>query len=52
MRSRAEGFAASTTVTIVSRRETSSRLSPSSVRKLKVAATGSGSEMPVDSMRR
>jgi hypothetical protein len=43
---------ASTTVTIVSSRATSDRLSPASSRKSKVAATGSGSAMPVDSISR
>ena len=44
--------AASTTVTMVSSFATSPRLSPSSPRKSKVAATGNGSEMPVDSISR
>jgi len=42
----------STTVTIVSSVETSERLKPASSRNENVAATGIGSEIPVDSMRR
>ncbi len=41
---------ASTTVTSVSRRATWSSRKPSSNSQLKVAATGMGSEIPVDSM--
>ena len=41
-------LAASTTVSIVSSRATSERLTPAASRKSKVAATGSGSEMPVE----
>ena len=41
---------ASTTVTSVSSRATVPRLKPSSNSQLKVAATGMGSEMPVDSI--
>ena len=48
----ASRLAASTTVTMVSSRATSDRLSPSSSRNSKVAATGSGSAMPVDSISR
>ena len=42
----------STTVTSVSRRATDDRLSPLSSSKVKVSATGNGSEMPVDSITR
>ncbi|MNN61255.1 hypothetical protein D3C76_1293100 [compost metagenome] len=45
-------FSPSTTVTIVSSRARSDRLRPASSRKVKVSATGSGSEMPVDSISR
>jgi hypothetical protein len=47
-----DNVAASTTVSIVSSRATSERLTPAASRKSKVAATGSGSEMPVDSTSR
>ena len=42
----------STTVTMVSSRATSERLSSFSSRKSKVAATGRGSAIPVPSIRR
>ena len=45
-------LAASTTVTIVSSRVRSARLRPPSSRNSNVAATGKGSAMPVDSIRR
>jgi hypothetical protein len=45
-------LAASTTLTMVSSRATSERLSLCSSRKSNVAAIGSGSEIPMDSINR
>ena len=45
-------FSASTTVTIVSKRARSPSAAPVSSVKVKVSATGIGSEMPVDSIMR